>query len=304
MACYSPVTAYRSRSRNPSGLRGLVFNPSAGFVDLKVKLPCGGCIGCRLDAASDWQTRIVHEAKLHQENSFITLTYSDEKIPVGGTVSKDDCQKFMKRLRKALEPKQIRFFLVAEYGDHTQRPHYHAIIFGHAFLDDRKPHKKTKKGHQLYISKTLDDCWSLGNTYVGNLSPESAGYTARYAMKKITGEQAAEHYERIDPFTGELYLVSPEFALMSRRPGIGSDFYDRYNGEIFRSDKIIISGKEKPVPKYYSRKLKASNPERYEEIRLQRIKRAEAQAHNNTPDRLTVREEVKKSKVKLLVREL
>lgn len=304
MPCYSPVTAYRSRTRNASGLRGLVFSPAHGFVDLKVKLPCGGCIGCRLDAASDWQTRIIHESKLHSESSFLTLTYSDEHLPVGSTLSKDDVQKFMKRLRKAIDPVPIRFFLVGEYGELNNRPHYHAIIFGFAFLGDRKPFKKTKTGHQLYISETLNKAWGMGQTLIGNLSSESAGYTARYAMKKITGELSETHYERLNPETGEIYRVLPEFALMSRRPGIGSDFYDRYKGEIFPSDRVIVKGKEKPVPKYYSRKLKASNPDLYEDVRIRRIQRAEANAENNTPDRLTVREEVKKSKVKLLKREI
>jgi hypothetical protein len=127
MACTRPLNAYQM----PSGK--IFFTPSRGAKF--IQLPCGQCIGCRLAHSRDWATRCVHEAHMHDHNCFITLTYSPENLPEGGTLVRKHFTDFMKRLRKALavDDISIRFFGCGEYGSKLERPHYHAIIFGYDF---------------------------------------------------------------------------------------------------------------------------------------------------------------------------
>src|SRR4051794_29862641 len=100
MPCFRPLKGYRARVTNPdTGKRSIVFNARKGFNDLPVDLPCGQCIGCRLERSRQWAIRCSHEAKLHEENCFITLTYAPEHLPPGGTLVVKDFQDFMKRLR-------------------------------------------------------------------------------------------------------------------------------------------------------------------------------------------------------------
>ncbi|MFN7611381.1 MAG: hypothetical protein ACK5QX_10675, partial [bacterium] len=120
MPCYFPLQGWRSAS-GP----GVTFNQRKGYVDKPVQVPCGRCIGCRLARASQWATRIAHEASLHEANSFLTLTYSNEHLPADLSVDVIALQKFMKRLRKALYPAPVRFVACGEYGENTLRPHYH-----------------------------------------------------------------------------------------------------------------------------------------------------------------------------------
>lgn len=129
--------------------------------------------------------RCVHEAQLHEENSFLTLTYDDEHLPENGSLHKPDLQKFFKRLRFHTG-KEIRYYACGEYGEKTLRAHYHVCLFGHNFSNDRQPFRRIGE-HILYTSKTLTDIWGLGNTSIGDLTFESAAYTARYVMKKQTG---------------------------------------------------------------------------------------------------------------------
>ena len=87
MPCYSPLHGYRSKSVNPAtGKRSIVFSPSEGFTDFKLALPCGQCIGCRLERSRQWAMRCMHEASLYKNNCFITLTYAPEKLPPSGSL--------------------------------------------------------------------------------------------------------------------------------------------------------------------------------------------------------------------------
>ena len=130
MPCFSPLDGYRSRTVNASGKRSIVFDIHEGFHDRPVSVPCGQCVGCRLEKSRQWAMRCVHEASLYDENCFITLTYDDEFLPVGGSLDKGAFPRFMKRLRKKFEPRRIRFYHAGEYGDRFGRPHYHALLFG------------------------------------------------------------------------------------------------------------------------------------------------------------------------------
>ena len=151
MPCFHPITAYYSRVENPSGKRSLVFNSDKALVDVPMQVPCGRCIGCRLDRSRDWALRCVHEASLYEFNCFITLTFDDSKLPTcndcrkvescvanrdaGSSLRVCDFQNFMKRLRQFVAPVKIKFFHCGEYGAKLSRPHHHACLFGYDFPD-------------------------------------------------------------------------------------------------------------------------------------------------------------------------
>src|SRR3954449_8205389 len=118
MPCYCPQSAYRTSSG------GVTFCRSGSLSGEKFSLPCGQCIGCRLERSRQWAMRCVHENKMHPRSSFVTLTYDDKNIPPAGSLSKRDFQLFMKRLRKS-QSNPLRFFACGEYGETTHRPHYH-----------------------------------------------------------------------------------------------------------------------------------------------------------------------------------
>ena len=297
MACYAPLRAYRSEKRTTNGKRALVFNRNEGFSDQPIDIPCGKCIGCRLEYARQWAMRCMHEASLHEENCFLTLTYNDENLPYGCTLVKKDVQDFMKRLRYHTGLR-LRFYLCGEYGDEDLRPHYHACIFGYD-APDKKFLRLTPKGHKLYTSPTVEKIWKHGYITVGSVSFESAGYCARYVTKKIVGEKAAEAYWRMDERTGVIYQVAPEFALMSRNGGIGKEWIDRYGLEVYRHDSVIVNGQEVLPPKFYDNQL---SDDKLQQIKDARIKRGAPFRGEKTLSRLRVREEVKQAQTARLKR--
>lgn len=289
MACYHPLSGYRSKVRNPTGKRSIVFTRSEGYTDLKVNFPCGQCIGCKLERSRIWAIRCVHEASLHSHNSFITLTYSPENLPKDLSLNTSHFQKFMKRLRKKHSPKSIRFFHCGEYGTQGGRPHYHACLFNHDFLD-KKPYKKIHN-QTLYTSEELQNLWSLGHTSVGTLTFESAAYVARYITKKITGPMADNYYTEIDPETGEVVRdLKPEYVTMSRRPGIARAWFDKFKTDVYPSDFITLRGKKLKPPKFYNSQYEILYPQQYAKIKANRINLAKQHASNNTVDRLAIRE--------------
>ena len=193
MPCYKPLRGYRSNTKTQTGKRSIVFNPRHGFIDQPQDVPCGQCIGCRLERSRQWAIRIVHESQMHEQSYFLTLTYNNEFLPKTGSLQKADVQLFMKRLRKKFG-KGIRYYYCGEYGEKFHRPHYHLIIFGCEFPD--KILWKIERGNRLWISEDLNKLWKKGYCSIGMVTFESAAYVARYVTKKITGKQANQHYER------------------------------------------------------------------------------------------------------------
>jgi len=298
MPCFHPLTGWRSQVTNPSGKRGITFKASEGFIDMPVTVPCGQCIGCRIDRVGHWSTRIVQEGRFHERKCFLTLTYSPDKLPENGSLSKRDFQLFMKRLRAAYGS-GLRFFACGEYGESMSRPHYHAIIFGCDFPDRKKI--STSGDHPLYRSETLDKLWGFGHAWIGSVTEDSARYVASYVIKKINGEAAAAHYTRINPGTGEIFCLAPEFVLMSRRPGIGSDYYENFKTDIYPSDFVITSrgAKPRPVPKFYDRRLEKDDPKLLEKLKARRVRKASRRKADHTPERLAVRETVARARLSL-----
>nr|WAE43425.1 MAG: replication initiator protein [Microviridae sp.] len=256
MACYHPITAYRSRQgRNQSGSWPLVFKRSEGYDDKKVVLPCGKCIGCKLEYSRQWAVRAWHESKMHQNNSFICLTYDDDKVQNDVySLVPEDLQKFWKRLRKK---HKFQYLACGEYGEEKMRPHYHACLFGLDF-QDRDYLSKSQSGENYYHSEELYKTWGLGRVSVQDFSWETAAYVGRYMTKKITGDKElikdgikylnADHY-----YNGRI----PEFLRSSRRPSIGQKFYDKYKTELYGYDECVIrNGIKTKVPRYYDKKYK------------------------------------------------
>jgi len=185
---------------------------------------------------------------MHDEKCFVTLTYDDDNLPYGETLHRPDFQKFVKRLRKNTGG-NIRLFYCGEYGDDTLRPHYHACLFGYRPADPEL--FKTTGDYKLYTSKFLSKTWGLGHASFGELTFETAAYTARYCVKKITGKNAKAHYETMDPDTGQITEKVPEFCGSSRRPGIGATWLQRYGQDTYDKNEVILRGKAMKPPRFY-----------------------------------------------------
>lgn len=302
MPCYFPLQGYRSRELTPNGKRKIVFNQKDGYIDLPVTMPCGNCIGCRLERSRQWSVRLMHEASFHELSCFLTLTYSEENLPPDNSLVKAHFQNFMKRLRKSHGSK-IRFFHCGEYGDQTGRPHYHAIIFGLDFAD-KKFYKNNAQGHKMYKSETLEKLWGKGLCSIGPVTPETAAYVARYVMKKVTGDAAKSHYESVNLNTGEIYKRQPEYITMSNRPGIGYDWFVKYGKETFHSDSVVVNGNESLPPKYYLRKLAENDEDKAKRIKIRREIRAKKHSFDSTPERLSTRHTCRLAKISTLKRNL
>lgn len=322
MACFHPVTGYRGKFPNPgTGRTPLVFTQQdAADRDYPIKIPCGRCIGCRLERSRQWAIRCVHEASMYENNCFITLTFAPEHLPKDGSLAKSDFQLFMKRLRKRFG-KGVRYFHCGEYGEHCTncgkarylcsricknwsptlgRPHYHACLFNFNFTD--RTHWSTRDGVPLDTSQILSDLWGLGFCTVGDVTFESAAYVARYVTKKITGDPAENHYTSMNPTTGEIHPVLPEYTTMSRRPGIGRPWLDKYTSDVYPHDRVILRGREMRPPKYYDSQIQLANPETFDHIKESRMQTAKRIAHDNTYERLRVRETLQEIKLKELTR--
>jgi hypothetical protein len=303
VVCYRPIKAYYG-DYTKNGKRSIVFNHSKSLRGEKIELPCGKCIGCKQERARQWSIRCMHECYLHQENCFITLTYNDEHMPKNGSLNTEDFQKFMKRLRRRYEGKKIRFFHCGEYGDKFSRPHHHAIIFGVQFPDVRT---HLKNGVEIRNPiNILQELWSdkkgnpIGHVYSGEATKESCAYVAGYIQKKINGKRAREHYAEIDKSSGEiLYERKPEHITMSRNPGIGNKWFEKYKSDIFPCDSVVIDGIKMRVPKYYEKLLDKENKEEYNLVKEKRKDVPEVVRKNRTEERLKVKEKIHKARLKL-----
>lgn len=279
----------------------ITFNPLKNLIEgSSLQVPCGRCIGCRLERSRQWAIRCTHEAQLHEQNCFVTLTFSKEHLPADYSVHVRTLQLFIKRLRKALRHKKIRTFACGEYGDQFHRPHYHAIIFGHDF-DDKLLWSTDRHGNKTYVSKKLTDIWGMGHCTLGAVTFESAAYVARYVMKKYTGPDADAHYTRVHPVTKKTVRVQPEFVTQSRRPGLGARWLERFKNDVYPHDFIVSRGRKMNPPRFYDQKL---TEEELRQIKLRRKANSNRHRSDNTKERLAVRETIKKQKLQLLERKL
>lgn len=208
------------------------ISPYAKSVLYKsIEIPCGQCLECRLEYSRQWANRCVLEASEHKDNCFLTLTYDDIHVPLNDSVNsitgeitkvktlvKRDLQLFIKRLRKELNKDdiKIRYFACGEYGSHTKRPHYHIIIFGwKPNENDLQLLKKSELGYNYYCSNLIENLWPYGYNLVADCTWETCAYVARYVTKKVDIKN--EFYEENN--------IEKEFITMSRRPGIGFNWF-------------------------------------------------------------------------------
>lgn len=220
-------------------------------------LPCGKCIECLNTYSTEFAVRCMLEAKEHQNNCFVTLTYNDDNLP--SELSKRDLQLFTKKLRFHLDKLgvSIRVFQCGEYGEKNGRPHYHMMIFGWC-PDDLEFLYVTKKGECIYNSSFLASIWGNGFISVGEISFNSAKYCAKY-MQKIV-------YSDIN--------ITKPFILSSRRPGIGGlpATIDYIKGHCLETDKVYLNGTYYRIPTYYLKTLEKDEKfaEKVAEIRENR----------------------------------
>lgn len=306
--CYRPLKGWRARHTNPkSGKRSIVFSLDQGYADRPVDVPCGSCVGCRLDRSREWAVRCVHEGQLHEENCMITLTYNEEHLPHDAGLCVSHFQDFMKRARFHLSPKKIRYFHCGEYGDENRRPHYHALIFGHDFAGppDKRIVWEQREGVTTWLSAELESLWGKGFCTVGALTFDSAAYVARYVMKKVGGAAAYDHYLSVDPVTAEVFQIKPEYITMSRRPGIAADWFKRFKSDVYPHDYVVLTGGKKvKVPRYYDGRFSLDNQAAMLEIKSRRISEAHKRSADNTMERLETKEAVATLKVKNLSRKV
>lgn len=206
----------------------------------------------------------------------------------------------MKRLRKHVG-KKLSYYHCGEYGERTRRPHYHALLFGFDFAD-KTLFKKSADGSNIFHSELLQRLWPAGFCTTGAVTFESAAYVARYVMKKITGEAATKHYQVIEPETGEVMNLLPEYTTMSLKPAIGKGWYERFSSDCYPSDQAIMRGKIMKPPKYYDRLHELEDPDAHAELKERRKAEALLRAGDSTPTRLLVREKVKRAQISTLKR--
>ncbi len=283
----------------PSGKFPIVFD-RADSNGQEVPLPCGQCIGCRLERSRQWAIRCVHEASLYESNCFITLTYDNDHLPLNGSLDKSHFQKFMKRLRFRFSESTVRYYHCGEYGERFRRPHYHACLFNFDFLD--KKFFRESPGGRLFTSDVLSELWTSGFCLIGSVTFESAAYVARYIMKKVTGDRSADHYLSAPDEHGEVFPLLPEYTTMSRRPGIGREWYEQFSPEVREGDSIIIRGRSMKPPRYYDSIFEIDDPDAYAALKLERARDSVTRAADNTAERLVVREKCTEARVQRQLR--
>lgn len=323
MPCYKPLEGWQSQEVASTGGRQVKFTAKEGYLDKRVTVACGRCIGCRLDHSRMWALRCYHEAMMHPKNSFVTLNYKDEeKVYLGmqkgvsknpkskhynkerdyvlSTIVKEDLQKFLKDLRYQKGP--FKYYACGEYGEFGpgHHPHFHILLFGVDFkYSGQLPY--TQGGSTLYLSGELEELWPRGFHSIGECNVKTAGYTARYCTKKISGPDQTSHYTVVDRFTGRRYPVTPEKAYMSRNPGIGARWLQKYWKDT-RKDHLKVNGKTYSIPRYYRSFLDEVDPRTAERNKRRRKIERNKREKDSTIDRLAQREMVKLTQALMLER--
>ena len=337
MACYHPLRGAYTNALTESGKRKVKVFPSATTDNKYVYqnrtkpdvfatsdhmfdigtwrqldtflIPCGQCIGCRLDYSRRWATRLMLELQCHETAFFLTLTYDDDHIKRGSkvayTLCPEDVQLFMKRLRKEQSTrteKKIRFFLAGEYGSETHRPHYHLIVFDWIPPEnDLVFLKNSFAGNKYWYSLTLNKLWKFGYNVVADVCWKSCAYVARYILKKHKGTDS-NVYEDLG--------IEPEFSRMSRKPGIGKEYYDTHAKDMLVSGYVQLpDGLTAPVPRYFDPFFELDYPKEFEKMSENRVEIAkmlqqikEYSTELDYFEQLSIDEQSKQFKSRMLIR--
>lgn len=318
MPCYKPNLAFKHRyvkqklkfvaRKHYRNAEGLDPFRSPEYLSLTQKddwiplaLPCQQCIFCRLQNSKEKAIRAIHQSKSSDHNCFLTLTYNDECVPKTprGTLiyNYEDIRNFMKRLRYYHSDIKIKSFGCAEYGEKFSRPHFHLCLFNYDFPDKKfwrhSQNDWSDEKWPVYRSKELEELWPFGYAEIGSLTTESASYVARYVTKKITGKDKHLHYED-----------RPPERLVCNSQGIGLEWLKKYATDVLSTDSVIFKSLEMKIPRYYQKKLEEMYPERYSDIKNQRLDKIREIDLDSTKERLKVREKVHELKAKKLIRSL
>lgn len=294
VTCFRPLRAWQDENDR------VVFK--GGRPDRRLDLPCGQCVGCRSSWSSMWMIRCVHESLMYERSSFITLTFDQDHVPKNWSIDKRHWQLFAKRLRHATGP--FRYFAAGEYGSVNNRPHYHALLFGVDF-DDRvllKSHPRP-----LWTSAVLAEKWGQGHVSFGALTPQSVAYVTQYSLKKQKQRRIRKAPRQFVDFdTGELLECEPERVWMSRRPGLGSSWFEKYHRDVYPMDEVVVAGRKYRPPRFYDGRLSTlsangagvDGPGVLELIKDARRRSSMERCQDKTPARLAVREKVMEARLR------
>lgn len=282
MPCYHPITAWRSLEKNISGKRPLVFDENKGLPFSKLQVPCGRCIGCRLDRSASSAVRGYHELMTCGEQNcfFLTLTYDNEHLPINNSICTRDLQLFWKRLRKSTGAK-FKYIACAEYGAKFSRPHYHACVFGFRLPDEdfAKPPvaPASHSGFPNFQSDVVRKCWPLGLHVINNVSFNSVAYVARYILKKTLGDGESGYIDEDGVYREK------EKSYWSAGIGLRyfekywSDFYSLGACQVEKTNRLGESVKKSfPIPRYYDKKLEERDPAFFASVKEHRVQVAKS----------------------------
>lgn len=301
MRCVAPLVAWHRADR-----RGVTLRFSEADKRFPLSLPCGSCVNCLLERSRQHAVRCVHESRVSERNCFVTLTYDDKHLPWASSLHEPDVQRFLKSLREAYPNETIRYFYCGEYGERFGRPHYHLLLFGFDFED--KVVSGRRNGEIVWSSRKLELLWKRGRCEIGSVSYASAGYVARYVMKKQVVRDAVHE------------LRDPEYVRMSLKNGaIGVPWLERWHTEVYPRDEIILEGAGSRPPRRYDMWLQKADPVAFNKLKAQRMEKRREDSlaefgwyDYRFPDvadpdarssRLRVIEEVMLAKVNLFARE-
>lgn len=297
MRCTSPKTVWE----NPEGGRPIFSLWSGVAPGREFLIGCGKCLGCQLDRSSSWATRAVHEARYFDRKCFLTLTWRDEDMPGNPGEARYEIRKFQVRFRKEFGSGH-RFFGCMELGKQFCRPHGHLLVYGEDFKAGAFAVPGGSREHPLWSNPVLDRLWPFGFASVGELTQESASYVARYVVKKV-GQPSTVRL--VHPVTGEVAewptVYRPFYPL---RPALGVRFLEEFSEDVW-SGLRARGGARIPIPRAYSKRLKADDPERHDQLVQDRIQAmtAKRDLSEESPQRMAVKAEVMRAKLNFFTRE-
>ena len=348
MTCYSPLVRIEYPHRKVTAKDGHEYNYARIIstdeyenwnkiknpLEKVTRIPCGKCIGCRLEYSRQWAIRNVYESRCWSNNWFVTLTYDQEHLYIPdqicdentgviyenpkdgswkGCLVPKDATKFIKDLRRYFKyhynHDNIRFYYCGEYGETGQRPHFHFLLYNLPIAANELKFKFVNEEFQpIYECPLIEKIWKKGLVAIGEVSFSSCAYVARYITKKQTGEIASEEYAK----KGQI----PEYVQMSRMPGIGRDYYEANKEQIYENDSVIMNSCKGNIltlkpPRYYDKLYDIEYPEKMEQIKEKRKtagERAEKLRQSKTTasikEQMHINEKTKYLKSKQLIRDL
>lgn len=264
------------------------FLPFDKWNELKEALPendyyrysCGQCIDCRLRYSKEWATRITCESALYENNLFVTLTYDDDhlprskKCPTLSTLDYRHLELFMKRFRECLRRDYgfvgVRYYACGEYGDTSQRAHFHICFFNlpDELMQELRFYKTSFCGDVYTISDYIQRIWGNGIVVCGDLNFQSAAYVARYVCKKLKGKEKLSELDELG--------ISNQDSRMSLKPGIGSEYFHLFKDQIYKNDEMFLPAVGRVcVSRYFDKLMDLDDPVFLAELKAKRAVSAE-----------------------------